>query len=95
MRRGGGAAEGRATEGVTAIGTGCAADSAPTGGGDEEGWLLTQPSSCCSCCSASARRCLGAPAAKPHSRVADRCGVNRIKTLPPVGAVPTLADSSV
>lgn len=43
---------GRAAEGVTAIGTGCTADSAPTGGGDEESWLLTQPSSCCLCCPA-------------------------------------------
>lgn len=46
---------GRAAEGVTAIGTGCTADSAPTGGGDEESWLLTQPSSCCLCCPALPR----------------------------------------
>lgn len=82
---------GRAAEGVTAIGTGCAADSAPTGGGDEEGWLLTQPQAA----AVAARLCLGAPEAKPHYRVADWFGVNRIKTLPPVGAMPTLGDSSV
>lgn len=92
----GGGRRGRAAGGVTAIGTGCAADCAPAGGGGGGGWLLTQPAGCyCCCCSASAWCCRGASAAKPHSRVADSFGANQIKTLPQVGAVPTLGDSSV